>query len=117
MSKALWLSILVTGFLFGCGQSKEQAVQELEKLNVKFTPDDFVHQDAVGEFLVLQGWHELARPHLRRVVATLSPERSPQALASVYRFLALCDDTLGDLPQAVVDSEQGNGTCIQTTLD
>jgi ankyrin repeat protein len=49
MSKALWLGILVTGFLFGCGQSKEQVVQELEKLNVKFTSDDFVRSAEKGD--------------------------------------------------------------------
>jgi ankyrin repeat protein len=54
MSKALWLSILVTGFLFGCGQSKEQVVQELEKLNVKFTPDDFVRSAEKGDLKAVE---------------------------------------------------------------
>jgi ankyrin repeat protein len=54
MSKALWLSILVTGFLFGCGQSKEQAVQELEKLNVKFNSDDFVRSAEKGDLKAIQ---------------------------------------------------------------
>jgi ankyrin repeat protein len=54
MSKALWLSILVTGFLFGCGQSKEQVVQELEKLNVKFTSDDFVRSAEKGDLKAVQ---------------------------------------------------------------
>jgi ankyrin repeat protein len=49
MTRALWLIILVTGFLFGCGQSKEQVVQELEKLNVKFTADDFVRSAEKGD--------------------------------------------------------------------
>jgi ankyrin repeat protein len=54
MSKALWLSILVTGFLFGCGQSKEQVVQELEKLNVKFTSDDFVRSAEKGDLKAVE---------------------------------------------------------------
>jgi ankyrin repeat protein len=54
MSKALWLSILVTVFLLGCGQSKEQAVQELEKLNVKFTSDDFVRSAEKGDLKAIQ---------------------------------------------------------------
>jgi ankyrin repeat protein len=54
MSKTLWLSILVTGFLFGCGQSKEQAVQELEKLNVRFTADDFVRSAEKGDLKAIQ---------------------------------------------------------------
>jgi ankyrin repeat protein len=54
MSKALWFSILVTGFLFGCGQSKEQVVQELEKLNVKFTPDDFVRSAEKGDLKAVE---------------------------------------------------------------
>jgi ankyrin repeat protein len=54
MSKALWLSILVIGFLFGCGQSKEQVVQELEKLNVKFTPDDFVRSAEKGDLKAVE---------------------------------------------------------------
>jgi ankyrin repeat protein len=54
MSRAVWFSILVTAFLFGCGQSKEQAVQELEKLNVKFTPDDFVQSAEKGDLKAIQ---------------------------------------------------------------
>ena len=54
MSKAVWFSILVAAFLFGCGQSKEQAVQELEKLNVKFTPDDFVQSAEKGDIKAIQ---------------------------------------------------------------
>jgi ankyrin repeat protein len=54
MSKAFWLSILVTGFLFGCGQSKEQVVQELERLNVKFTADDFVRSAEKGDLKAVE---------------------------------------------------------------
>ena len=54
MSKAVWFSILVGVFFFGCGQSKEQAVQELEKLNVKFTPDDFVQSAEKGDLKAIQ---------------------------------------------------------------
>jgi ankyrin repeat protein len=54
MSRAVWFSILVAAFLFGCGQSKEQAVQELEKLNVKFTPDDFVQSAEKGDLKAIQ---------------------------------------------------------------
>ena len=54
MRKAVWFSILIAAFLFGCGQSKEQAVQELEKLNVKFTPDDFVRSAEKGDLKAIQ---------------------------------------------------------------
>jgi ankyrin repeat protein len=55
MSKAVrWVSILVAALLFGCGQSKEQAIQELEKLNVKFTPDDFVQSAEKGDLKAIQ---------------------------------------------------------------
>jgi ankyrin repeat protein len=54
MSKAVWVSIFVAAFLFGCGQSREQAVQELEKLNVKFTPDDFVQSAEKGDLKAIQ---------------------------------------------------------------
>jgi ankyrin repeat protein len=54
MSKAVWFTMLVAGLLFGCGQSKEQAVQELEKLNVKFTPDDFVQAAEKGDLKAIQ---------------------------------------------------------------
>jgi ankyrin repeat protein len=54
MSRAVWFSILLAAFLFGCGQSKEQAVQELEKLNVKFTPDDFVQSAEKGDLKAIQ---------------------------------------------------------------
>jgi ankyrin repeat protein len=54
MSKAVWLSIVVAVTLFGCGQSKEQAIQELEKLNVKFTPDDFVQSAEKGDLKAIQ---------------------------------------------------------------
>jgi ankyrin repeat protein len=54
MSKVVWFTILVAALLFGCGQSKEQAVQELEKLNVKFTPDDFVQSAQKGDLKAIQ---------------------------------------------------------------
>jgi ankyrin repeat protein len=54
MRKVLWFSILIAAFLFGCGQSKEQAIQELEKLNVKFTPDDFVQSAEKGDLKAIQ---------------------------------------------------------------
>ena len=54
MSKAACFSILVFALLFGCGQSKEQAIQELEKLNVKFTPDDFVQSAEKGDLKAIQ---------------------------------------------------------------
>src|SRR6202048_3745232 len=54
MRKAIWFSILVAAFLFGCGQSKEQAIQELEKLNVRFTPDDFVRSAENGDTKAVQ---------------------------------------------------------------
>jgi ankyrin repeat protein len=54
MRKAVWFSILVAAFLFGCGQSKEQAIQELEKLNVKFTTDDFVQSAEKGDSKAIQ---------------------------------------------------------------
>jgi ankyrin repeat protein len=54
MSKTVWLGILVAGLLFGCGQSKEQALQELAKLNVKFTADDFVRSAEKGDLKAIQ---------------------------------------------------------------
>jgi len=54
MSKAVWFILLVAALLFGCGQSKEQAIQELEKLNVKFTPDDFVQSAEKGDLKAIQ---------------------------------------------------------------
>ncbi len=54
MSKAFWCTILVAAFLFGCGQSKEQAIEQLEKLNVKFTPDDFVQSAEKGDLKAIQ---------------------------------------------------------------
>jgi ankyrin repeat protein len=54
MSKTAWFSILVVALLFGCGQSKEQAIQELEKLNVRFTPDDFVRSAENGDTKAVQ---------------------------------------------------------------
>jgi ankyrin repeat protein len=53
MSKA-FCTILVAAFLFGCGHSKEQAVEQLEKLNVKFTPDDFVQSAEKGDLKAIQ---------------------------------------------------------------
>ena len=54
MSKAVWLTVCIAVLLFGCGQSKEQAIQELEKLNVKFTPDDFVRSAENGDMKAVQ---------------------------------------------------------------
>ena len=54
MSKAVWLTVCIAVLLFGCGQSKEQAIQELEKLNVRFTPDDFVRSAENGDTKAVQ---------------------------------------------------------------
>jgi ankyrin repeat protein len=54
MSKAVWLALCIAVLLFGCGQSKEQAIQELEKLNVRFTPDDFVRSAENGDTKAVQ---------------------------------------------------------------
>ncbi len=70
MTRAVWLSFvsrkiraryrslglcgLVAVLLLGCGQSKEQALQELEKLNVKFTTDDFVQSADKGDLKAVQ---------------------------------------------------------------
>ena len=54
MSKPVWLTVCLAVLLFGCGQSKEQAIQELEKLNVRFTPDDFVRSAENGDTKAVQ---------------------------------------------------------------
>jgi ankyrin repeat protein len=54
MSKAVWLTVFIGILLFGCGQSKEQAIQELAKLNLKFTPDDFVRSAGNGDAKAVQ---------------------------------------------------------------
>jgi len=54
MSKAIRLTVCIALLLFGCGQSKEQAIQELEKLNVRFTPDDFVRSAENGDMKAVQ---------------------------------------------------------------
>jgi ankyrin repeat protein len=54
MSKAVWFTVFIAVLLFGCGQSKEQAIQELEKLNVRFTPDDFVRSAENGDMKAVQ---------------------------------------------------------------
>ena len=49
--RVAWLvvSVLLALFLFGCGKSKDQAVQELEKLNLKVQSDDFVRSAERGD--------------------------------------------------------------------
>jgi ankyrin repeat protein len=54
MSKTACISIVFALFLFGCGQSKEQALEELQKLNVTFTPDDFVKSAEKGDLKAIQ---------------------------------------------------------------
>jgi ankyrin repeat protein len=53
-SRAVWFSVLAAALLLGCGQSKDQALEELAKLNVKFTPDDFVQAADRGDLKALQ---------------------------------------------------------------
>ena len=48
------LGVLLAALLLGCGQSKEQALQELQKLNVKFTPEDFVQSAEKGDLKAVQ---------------------------------------------------------------
>jgi ankyrin repeat protein len=54
MSKAVRLTVCVAVLLFGCGQSKEQAIQGLERLNVKFTQDDFVRSSENGDLKAVE---------------------------------------------------------------
>jgi ankyrin repeat protein len=54
MSKPVWLTVCFALLLFGCGQSKEQSIQELEKLNVRFTADDFVRSAENGDTKAVQ---------------------------------------------------------------
>jgi ankyrin repeat protein len=54
MSKPVWLTLCLAVLLFGCGQSKERAIQELERLNVRFTPDDFVRSAEKGDTKAVQ---------------------------------------------------------------
>jgi len=54
MSKAVRLTLFIGVLLFGCGQSKEQAIQQLEKLNLKFTQDDFVRSAENGDAKAVQ---------------------------------------------------------------
>ena len=54
MSKAGWLTVCIAVLVFGCGQSKEHAIQELEKLNVRFTPDDFARSAENGDMKAVQ---------------------------------------------------------------
>jgi ankyrin repeat protein len=54
MSKAVRLTLFIGVLLFGCGQSKEQVLQQLEKLNLKFTQDDFVRSAENGDAKAVQ---------------------------------------------------------------
>jgi ankyrin repeat protein len=51
MKRVAWfgVGVLVALFLFGCGKSKDQAIQELEKLNLKVQSDDFVRSAERGD--------------------------------------------------------------------
>jgi len=51
MKRVAWFGVLVllALLLFGCGNSKEQAAQELEKLNLKVQSDDFVRSAERGD--------------------------------------------------------------------
>jgi ankyrin repeat protein len=51
MRKAVWcvISLAFALSLFGCGKSKDQAVQGLATLNLKFSADDFVRSAAQGD--------------------------------------------------------------------
>jgi ankyrin repeat protein len=56
MTRVVWFGFgaLFAALLLGCGRSKEQALQELEKLNVKFTPEDFVQSADKGDLKAVQ---------------------------------------------------------------
>ena len=49
--KVAWFGVVLALalLLFGCGKSKEQAAQELEKLNLKVQSDDFVRSAELGD--------------------------------------------------------------------
>jgi ankyrin repeat protein len=54
MNRVVRLTVCLAVFLFGCGQSKDQAIQGLEKLNVKFTQDDFVRSSENGDIKAVE---------------------------------------------------------------
>jgi ankyrin repeat protein len=51
MKRVAWFGafVLLALFLFGCGKSREQAVQELARLNLKVQSDDFVRSAEQGD--------------------------------------------------------------------
>ena len=51
MKRVAWFGAFVSLalFLFGCGKSRDQAVQELERLNLKVQSDDFVRSAEQGD--------------------------------------------------------------------
>jgi ankyrin repeat protein len=55
-TRVVWfgLGLIFAALLLGCGHSKEQALQELAKLNVQFTPDDFVQSANKGDLKAVQ---------------------------------------------------------------
>jgi ankyrin repeat protein len=52
LSFALFAAFIVC--LFGCGKSKDQAIQDLTRLNLKFSPDDFVRSAESGDLKAFQ---------------------------------------------------------------
>jgi ankyrin repeat protein len=61
--KPVWVVLAIALLLFGCGKSKQQAIEEIGRLNLKFSTDDFVKSAENGDnkavTLFLQGGIDL----------------------------------------------------------
>jgi ankyrin repeat protein len=47
--KPVWVVLAIALLLFGCGKSKQQAIEEIGRLNLKFSTDDFVKSVENGD--------------------------------------------------------------------
>jgi ankyrin repeat protein len=47
--KPVWVLLAIALLLFGCGKSKQQAIEEIGRLNLKFSADDFVKSVENGD--------------------------------------------------------------------
>ena len=81
--KPVWVVLAIALLLFGCGKSKQQAIEEIGRLNLKFSTDDFVKSVENGDnkavTLFLQGGIDVNALNIEGITALMAASQLGRA--------------------------------------